>query len=72
MSWTWNWWLFLVSTFFFTVLSQFARGMMNRSNMARYGQRADWRAEPGMAILGCAIAGAIYAAALTAVLGFVL
>lgn len=72
MSWDWNWWIFIGLLIFFTLLSQVSRGVMNSSNIEKYGSRADYNAEPGMAIIGSVVSGAIYAAVFTGILGFVL
>jgi hypothetical protein len=70
MSWLWHWWLFFVAVIPCTIVVQFTRGAMNTMNVAKYGPRADYRAEPGSAIAGSVIAGAIYAAIVTALAGF--
>jgi hypothetical protein len=70
MSWSFHWWVFVVAIIPCTVTVMFSRGAMNSANVARYGPRADWRAEPGGAIAGSVAAGAVYAAIITAVAGF--
>lgn len=67
----WSWTVFFIALVLCTILSQFARGATNSSNVAKYGSRADYRAEPSKAILGSIFAGAIYAAIATAVVGFI-
>lgn len=71
LSWSWSWWLFAVATVICTIISQFSRGMMNMQNIARHGPEADYRAKPGMAIFGSIVAGAVYAAVVTAIAGFI-
>jgi hypothetical protein len=71
MSWTWHWWLFVISLIICTLLVMFARGYMNASNVAQHGSRADYRTDPGAAILGSIFAGAVYAVVLTAVGGLI-
>jgi hypothetical protein len=44
---------------------------MNRANVEKYGPRADYRAEPGMAIFGSIVAGGVYAGVLTAIAGLI-
>jgi hypothetical protein len=66
----WSWGVFLVTLVVCTILSQYARGAMNSANVARHGPEADYRSQPGMAILGSIVAGAVYAAIITAVAGF--
>jgi hypothetical protein len=56
MSWLWHWWLFFVAVIPCTIVVQFTRGAMNTMNVAKYGPRADYRAEPGSAIAGSVIA----------------
>ena len=70
MSWSWHWWLFFVSVIPCTIVVQFTRGAMNGVNVAKYGPRADYRAEPSAAIAGSVSAGAIYAAIITAIARF--
>jgi hypothetical protein len=45
---------------------------MNRASVAKYGSGADYRADPGGAIIGSLFAGAIYAAVVTGIVGFLL
>ena len=71
MSWNWHWWLFLIALVACTILVQFARGALNAHNVAKYGLRAEYKADPLRAILGSVIAGGIYAAILTAIAGFI-
>jgi hypothetical protein len=70
MSWSFHWWLFIVAIVPCTIMVMFSRGTMNSANVVNYGPRADWRAEPGSAIAGSILAGAVYAAILTAAAGF--
>lgn len=72
MSWTWHWWVFIPGVVVFTIISLFSRGAMNASNIARHGPIGDYRGNIGGAIVGCGIAGAIYSAIATALIGFVL
>lgn len=65
----WSWSVFLASLVIFTIISQFSRGAMNAANIARHGPSADYRANPGAAILGSIFAGAVYAVITTAVVG---
>lgn len=71
MSWTWHWWLFVVALIVCTIISQFSRGAMNRANVAKYGPGADYRSDPSGAIVGSIVAGAIYAAIITFIAGFI-
>jgi len=71
MHWTWHWVVFVPALIIFSIISQFSRGAMNRANIAKYGPRADYRNDVGGAILGCVLAGAIYAAIATAIVGFI-
>lgn len=68
----WNWILFVVLFFVFTIISLFSRGAMNRKNVETYGGQADYRNEPGFAFLGSVIAGSIFSACATALIGFFL
>lgn len=65
----WSWTVFVIALIACTILSQFARGAMNSANVAKYGSRADYRATPGMAMLGSVFAGAVCAAIITVVVG---
>ena len=55
-----------------TTISAFSRGAMNRQNIEKYGIEADYNSAPSMAIIGNAVAGAVYAAILTAIVWFAL
>ena len=71
MSWTWNWWVFVIALGVCTILVMLSRGAMNPVNVMKHGPRADYNAEPGAAIAGSILAGAVYAAIVTAIAGFV-
>ena len=71
MSWTWRWWLFLVLLVGCTIFSMFSRGAMNAANVAKHGPEANWRSNPSGAFVGSALAGATYAAIITAVAGLI-
>jgi hypothetical protein len=47
----------------------FARGAVNDSNIVRYGAKGDYRSNPGSAIIGSILAGAVFAAIITAGVG---
>ncbi len=68
----WNWGLFLVLLVVFTIISQISRGAMNRKNIEKYGQQADYKNETGFAIIGSVVAGFIFSACVTALIGFFL
>lgn len=72
MSWTWNWSVFVPALIVCTIFVQIMGGTMNMTNIRRYGPEADYAANPGAAILASIFAGAIYAAALTAIVGLFL
>ena len=65
----WSWGVFFVSLIICSFVVMFARGAMNSSNVAQYGARGDFRSEPGAAIVGSIIAGAVFAAVVTAIIG---
>lgn len=71
MGWTWHWWLFVLGLVIFIPMVQFSRGAMNAANVARYGERADYRKNFASAFIGSILAGALYAAVITAVAGFI-
>lgn len=71
MDWTWHWWLFVLGTVVFTPIVQFSRGFMNTANIQRYGERADYQKNFASAFIGSILAGALYAAVITAVAGFI-
>jgi hypothetical protein len=75
MSWTWHWWLFLAAMIPCYILIGFARGAQNESNVRKYGSRADYKAafrtEPAAIMGGTILAGAVYAAIVTAIAGFI-
>lgn len=70
MSWSLHWWLFIVAIVPCTVMVMFSRWAMNPVNVAKYGPRAEWGAEPAAGIAGSILAGAVYAAIITAIAGF--
>ena len=65
----WSWLTFIIAFPLITWFSMFSRGAMNAANMAKHGLEADWRHDVGGAMLGCAIAGAIYASLLAIAVG---
>ena len=67
---TWNWLIFFGSLVPWTILVMFVKGYMNAANVARHGPEADYRTNPGAAIVGSILAAAVYAAITTAVIGF--
>lgn len=67
----WSWGVFIVSLIVCTIIVMFSRGAMNSTNIAKYGSRGDYRSEPGAAIMGSIVAGAIYAAIVTVIAGFI-
>lgn len=66
---SWSWGVFFVSLVVCTIVVMVSRGAMNSSNVAQYGSRGDFRSEPGAAIVGSIVAGAVFAAIITAVIG---
>ncbi|MGX1325439.1 RsiW-degrading membrane proteinase PrsW (M82 family) [Bradyrhizobium liaoningense] len=66
---SWSWAVFFVSLVVCSVVVMFARGAMNSSNVAQYGARGDYRSEPGAAIVGSILAGAVFAAIITVIIG---
>ena len=70
MLWSWHWWLFIVAIVPCTLMVMYSRWAMNPVNVARHGPRAEWGAEPAAGITGSILAGAVYAAIITAVAGF--
>jgi hypothetical protein len=45
---------------------------MNSANIAKYGMQADYKSNPGGAIFGSIVAGAVYASVVTAIVGFLI
>jgi hypothetical protein len=70
MSWSLHWWLFFVAIIPCTIMVMYSRWAMNPVNVARYGPRAEWLAEPGAGIAGSIVAGAVYAAIIAGIGGF--
>lgn len=64
--------VFVIAWMICTIISVFSRGAMNNQNIENYGTKADYNSAPSMAIVGSAVAGAIYAAILTAIVWFAL
>ena len=52
-----------------TFISMFSRGAMNAANVDKHGPEGDWKADKLGAIIGCAIAGGIYASILAVIVG---
>lgn len=69
MQWAWSWWVFVPALVLFSIPSMFSRGAMNARNIAEHGDHADYRKDAGGALIGCVMAGAIYAAIVTAIAG---
>jgi hypothetical protein len=69
MSWSWHWWVFIVALIPCVIVVQFFRGAMNSANVVKYGRKADYRADPAGAFVGSILAGAVYAAIITAIAG---
>jgi hypothetical protein len=70
MSWAWHWGIFIMAIIPCIIVVQFSRGAINTSNVVRYEASGDWRAASGGAIIGSILAGALYAAVITAIAGF--
>jgi hypothetical protein len=66
---TWSWSLFFGGLVVCSIVVMFARGAMNDSNIVRYGARGDYRSDPGSAIMGSILTGAVLAAIITAAVG---
>jgi hypothetical protein len=65
----WSWGLFAGSSVVCSFAVMFARGAVNDSNIVRYGAKGDYRSNPGSAIIGSILAGAVFAAIITAGVG---
>lgn len=65
----WSWKIFLITLPIAVVFSMFSRGVMNAKNFAKHGSRADYRTNPGMAIFGSIVGGAVWAAIITVLIG---
>ena len=67
----WSWKVFLIAWPIAVIISMFSRGAMNAQNVARFGEAADYHNRPTSSLLiGSMMAGAIYAAIATVVIGF--
>ena len=64
--WTWHWWLFLIAIIPCSIVAQFRAGMTAELR----GQTRYATARPGQVIFWSIIFGAIYAAVITAAVGF--
>lgn len=65
----WSWKVFFVALPIAFIFAMLSRGATNAKNVAKYGQEADYRSSPGMALLGSAFGGVLWAAIITAVIG---
>ena len=66
---SWSWGVFVAALIGCTILVMWSRGAMNASNVAKYGQKADYYSNPGSAFAGSMMAGAILATVITAIVG---
>ncbi|MEX0730596.1 MAG: hypothetical protein WED00_08860 [Aquisalimonadaceae bacterium] len=66
----WSWVAFFITLPIAIVVSMFSRGAMNAQNVAKHGPAADYRTNLGMAIFGSVLGGAVWAAIITAIIGF--
>ena len=72
MAWTWSWTAFAVILALFAIVAQMFGGYFDPVETTRTGPSVDYRAKPHIAFAAALAAGAVYAAVLTALLGFVM
>ncbi|EPW7384761.1 hypothetical protein ACWO80_003469 [Vibrio cholerae] len=65
----WSWKIFLIILPIAIIFSMFSRGAMNAQNVAKYGQEADYRENPSMAILGSIVGGVFWSSVITVIVG---
>ena len=65
----WSWKVFLIALPIAIIVSMFSRGAMNAQNVAKHGPKADYRANPSMAIFGSITGGLVWAAIITVIIG---
>jgi hypothetical protein len=69
----WNWWTFVVLTIICTIAVMLASLANNNSNIERFRARADKgprQVEATVLVVGSLAAGAIFAAVITVIVGF--
>jgi hypothetical protein len=75
MPWTWHWWIFLAAIIPGYILVGFSRFAMTESNFKPGGSLADYKdafqKRPVMMIAGRLLAGVLYAAIFTAIVGLI-
>jgi hypothetical protein len=67
---SWSWAIFFVVLIPCIIADQFLRGAMNAQNVAKHGPEADYKNAPAAAFTASILTGAVWAAILTAVIGF--
>jgi hypothetical protein len=65
----WSWKVFFVTLPITIIFSMFMTGAANQRNVAKYGHKADFRVNPGRAVITCIFTGAVWAALITAIIG---
>ena len=66
----WSWSVYFVALPIMIIISMFTRGAMNAQYVQKYGAESDYKAHPRMAIFGSLFGGAVWAAIITLVIGF--
>ncbi len=66
----WSWKVFLITLPIMIIYSMFSRGNMNAQNVAKYGDKADYKKNPKMALFGSIGSGAIASIIITVIIGF--
>ena len=70
MSWSWAWWVFVPVLISCIILDHALRGHFNHAEVPRLESEAQRQADRSAAFVAALINGALWSAALTAVLGF--
>lgn len=66
----WSWKVFFITLPIMIIYSMFSRGYMNAHNVAKHGDKADYKQNPKMALFGSIGSGAIASVIITVIIGF--
>mgnify|MGYP000244645141 FL=1 len=66
----WSWKVFFITLPIMIIYSMFSRGYMNAQNVAKHGDKADYKQNPKMALFGSIGSGAIASVIITVIIGF--
>jgi len=65
----WSWKIFFITLPIMIIYSMFSRGYMNAQNVAKHGDKADYKKNPKMALFGSIGVGVITSVIITIIIG---